>query len=44
VALIIDETRLGTAYGLMTALQNAGLALAPLVVGVLSKVRWVGGK
>jgi len=33
VALIIPSLRLGTAYGLMTALQNLGLAVAPLVVG-----------
>jgi MFS family permease len=33
VALIIAGNRLGTAYGLMTALQNLGLAVAPLIVG-----------
>jgi len=33
VALIIASVRLGTAYGLMTAIQNLGLAVAPLVVG-----------
>ncbi len=33
VAFIVDLPRLGTAYGLMTALQNLGLAVAPLVIG-----------
>lgn len=35
VAYIIETRRLGTAYGLMTALQNLGLAVAPLVVGAI---------
>jgi MFS family permease len=33
VALIVPIKQLGTAYGLMTALQNLGLAVAPLAVG-----------
>lgn len=36
VAYIVDARRLGTAYGLMTALQNLGLALAPLLVGLVT--------
>ena len=35
VALIVPIKQLGTAYGLMTALQNLGLAIAPLAVGPL---------
>ena len=35
VAIIVDLKQLGTAYGLMTALQNLGLAVAPLVIGPL---------
>jgi MFS family permease len=35
VALIVDLKQLGTAYGLMTALQNLGLAVAPLIIGPL---------
>jgi MFS family permease len=31
--LLIDEKRLGSAYGLMTMLQNIGLALFPFVIG-----------
>eukprot|EP01118_Nematostelium_gracile_P014379 TRINITY_DN5585_c0_g1_i1.p1 TRINITY_DN5585_c0_g1~~TRINITY_DN5585_c0_g1_i1.p1 ORF type:complete len:463 (+),score=112.64 TRINITY_DN5585_c0_g1_i1:40-1389(+) len=33
VALVIPTHQLGSAYGLMTAMQNLGLAVAPLVVG-----------
>lgn len=35
VALIIDEKRLGTAYGLMTSLQNLGLWGFPILAGVI---------
>ncbi len=35
VALIVEIKQLGTAYGLMTALQNLGLAVAPLIIGPL---------
>lgn len=31
--LIIEESRLGTAYGLMTMIQNLGLAVFPFVIG-----------
>jgi MFS family permease len=33
VALIVPVDGLGSAYGLMTALQNLGLAVAPLSIG-----------
>ncbi len=35
VALIVEPQRVGTAYGLMTAIQNIGLATFPLASGVL---------
>jgi MFS family permease len=35
VPLIVDKKRVGTAYGLMTAIQNVGLALFPLFNGAL---------
>jgi len=31
--LIMPQHQLGTAYGLMTAVQNLGLAVAPLAIG-----------
>jgi len=37
VALIMPGHQLGTAYGLMTAMQNLGLAVAPLAVGAVLK-------
>ncbi|HNV04030.1 MAG TPA: hypothetical protein PKH99_12005, partial [Vicinamibacterales bacterium] len=33
VAYVVEETRLGTAYGLMTLVQNIGLAGFNLVIG-----------
>ncbi len=35
VALIVRKERVGTAYGLMTMIQNIGLALFPLLNGLL---------
>ncbi|MEJ2006860.1 MAG: MFS transporter [Acidobacteriota bacterium] len=35
VPLIVDERRVGTAFGLMTAVQNMGLATFPLANGAL---------
>jgi MFS family permease len=35
VPLIVEKNRVGTAYGLMTAIQNVGLALFPLLNGTL---------
>jgi MFS family permease len=35
VPLIVDEKRVGTAFGLMTAIQNAGLLLFPFLNGQL---------
>ncbi len=36
VALIVEEKRLGTAYGLMTSIQNFGLWLFPILAGVVT--------
>ena len=36
VALIIDQERLGTAYGLMTMIQNIGLAGFNLLIGYVN--------
>lgn len=33
VPLIIEEKNLGTAYGLMTMIQNTGLAIVPYIIG-----------
>ncbi len=38
VPLIVPEERVGTAYGLMTTIQNIGLALFPFLNGVLRDV------
>jgi predicted MFS family arabinose efflux permease len=35
VPLIVDEHRVGTAFGLMTAIQNLGLATFPYANGAL---------
>jgi MFS family permease len=35
VALIVKSHELGTAYGLMTAIQNSGLSIAPPLTGLL---------
>lgn len=35
VALVIPEHQLGTAYGIMQAVQNLGLAVTPIVAGTL---------
>merc|ERR1719410_555010 len=36
VALVVKESKLGTAYGFITAVQNGGLALIPVMVGSLT--------
>jgi len=36
VALVVPEIQLGTAYGVITSVQNCGLALFPLLVGVIN--------
>ncbi len=41
VALIIEQNRLGTAYGLMTMIQNIGLAGLNLLIGNVND--WTGG-
>ena len=33
VAIIVDEAKLGTAFGLMTMIQNIGLALFNFMIG-----------
>lgn len=35
VALVIPENQLGTAYGIMQAVQNLGLAVTPIIAGTL---------
>ena len=36
--LVVDESRVGTAFGLMTAIQNVGLGLFPYLNGKLRDV------
>ena len=36
VALIVEEKRLGTAYGLMTSIQNLGLFGVPILAGLIT--------
>lgn len=36
IALVIEPEKQGTAYGVVTAVQNAGLALSPVVIGALT--------
>jgi len=36
VAILVDENKVGTAYGIMNSIQNGGLALASVLVGLLS--------
>lgn len=38
---VVDSRLLGTAYGIMTSIQNAGLALFPFVIGKLQEAAWV---
>jgi MFS family permease len=35
VAFIVPEHQLGTAYGIMQSVQNLGLAIVPIVVGLI---------
>jgi len=35
VSLVIPSNQLGTAYGIITAVQNAGLALVPIILGAV---------
>merc|ERR1711982_3096 len=39
--LVVPERNLGTAYGIMTAMQNSGLGLAPMIVGAVSKPEYL---
>lgn len=43
VALIVEEKRLGTAYGLMTMIQNIGLTLFNFMIGWANDFRTVDG-
>lgn len=36
VAMVIPEHQLGTAYGVMQAVQNLGLAVVPLIAGAIN--------
>lgn len=38
VVYVVKPNQVGTAYGLVTAVQNSGLALVPLAVGALTEV------
>jgi len=40
VALVVDQSRLGTAYGLMTLIQNVGLLGLNLLIGAVND--WTG--
>jgi len=35
IAFVVEPSKMGTAYGMMTSLQNAGLAIAPTIIGVI---------
>eukprot|EP00483_Globobulimina_turgida_P012204 UN12226 len=37
VALVVKESKLGTAYGFITSVQNGGLAIFPIIVGSLTQ-------
>jgi len=37
IALVVKPSKLGTAYGFITAVQNGGLALFPIIVGQLTR-------
>ncbi len=43
VALIVEEKKLGTAYGIMTMIQNVGLTLFNYLVGVANDLSTVNG-
>lgn len=36
ISLVVDKNRIGTAYGLVTAVQNAGQTVIPIIVGSLT--------
>ncbi len=42
IPLLVEPARLGTAYGLMTALQNIGMMIMNLVVGALNDANHAG--
>eukprot|EP00124_Ichthyophonus_hoferi_P000729 Ihof_evm13s29 gene=Ihof_evmTU13s29 len=43
ISFVIPNAFLGTAYGLMTALQNTGLALAPQLIGIVQEMDGIKG-
>jgi len=43
LSIVIDEKMLSTGYGCMTAVQNAGLALFPLIIGQLQDSKSIRG-
>jgi len=38
IVYVVKPNQVGTAYGLVTAVQNSGLAIAPLIIGALTEV------
>ena len=36
VALLVAPNEIGTAYGMMTAIQNTGLTISPVIIGLLT--------
>lgn len=44
VARMVEQKRLGTAYGLMTAIQNFGLFFIPIAIGSAEYPKFVQGK
>ena len=44
VAIVVEESRLGTAYGLMTMIQNIGLFLFNLLIGYANDVSFASAE
>jgi MFS family permease len=43
LSIVVEEQMLSTAYGTMTAVQNAGLAIFPLIIGQLQDANGIKG-
>jgi MFS family permease len=43
LSLVVEDNVLGTAYGLMTAIQNIGLAIFPQAIGALQDKKGIAG-
>jgi MFS family permease len=43
LAYILDKSMLGTGYGAMTAVQNFGLAIFPLIIGAIQNAPGISG-